>query len=258
MITGKQQQGGIKLWLGGGVVLLCAIVLGGCVGFWLFSNLWFQLSVNNQPMAIQLTGPLPVTAKVTNVLDILLDGQLHAKVPFDQDLTVPFDGKYPLDISLDTHVPVNFAVDYDGVIHVNTQATIQANTTLDFKTIKDLRHLHVKTTIPLKFDLPVHLHIPVHDNLHFKYNGPVVAEIHQDVPTHVDTILDVSLPVDQTVSAPVTRSFGMLLHLPHKPLRATMNHADLKLGLDSLRLEKAKDNSIPKRTTSPYGPAADD
>ena len=250
------QHGGILPWLAGGFVLVCAVIAGGFIGFWLFINLWFGLSLSEQPLAITLPPELEVTAEVTNVLDIVMNGDIHAEVPFDRVLQVPFRGEYDIDIQLDTLVPVEFEVIYEGIIPVDTYADIEARTTLDFKTIKQFRNLLIKARLPLKFDLPVKLRVPVKDNLRFTYNGPIKAVLNQNLEARVNTVLKTTLPVNQTVSAPVTRSFGLNLHLPQDPVRAIINEADLHIELDTLKLGVADDNDKPTRLASPYGPAA--
>lgn len=255
--TRLTQRGGVLPWLAGGVVLVGAVIVGGFLGFWLYVNLYFGLTLSDQPLAVTLPENLRVEAEVTNVLDIVMNGDIRAKVPFDRVLEVPFRGEYDIDIQLDTLVPVEFEVVYEGVIPVDTYADIEARTTLDFKTIKQYRDLLIKARLPLKFDLPVKLRVPVKDNLRFTYNGPIKAVLNQNIKTRVNTVLNTVLPVNQTVSAPVTRKFGLNLHLPQEPVRAIINHSELKVDLDTLTLEIADDNDGPQRLRSPFGPAAD-
>jgi len=254
--TAFAQRGGILPWLTGGFVLVCAVIAGGFIGFWLFINLWFGLSISEQPLAVTLPPELKVTTEVTNVLDIVMNGDIRAEVPFDRELQVPFRGEYDIDIQLDTLVPVEFEVIYEGVIPVDTFADIEARTTLDFKTIKQYRDLLIKARLPLKFDLPVKLRVPVKDNLRFTYNGPIKAVLNQNLKARVNTVLKTTLPVNQTVSAPVTRRFGINLHLPQDPIRAIINEADLEIDLDTLELGVADNNDGPTRLPSEFGPAA--
>lgn len=250
------ERGGILPWLAGGVVLVGAVILGGALGFWLFFNLWFGLTLDDQPLAVTLPKSLDVITEVTNVLDIKMQGDIHAKVPFDKEVIVPFRGTYDIDIDLDALVPIQFNVVYKGVIPVDTMADIEARTTLNFKTLKQFRDLKIKAKLPLKFDLPVTLNVPVKDVLHFHYKGPIKAVMNQNVKTRVNTILNTTLPVNQIVQAPVTRKFGMRLHLPQTPVRAVINHSEMKIDLDTLKLSIADDNNGPERMDSPYGPAA--
>ena len=249
------QRGGILPWLAAGVVLGGAVIIGGFLGYWLFVNLRFGLSLSNQPLAVTLPEELKVTSEVTNILDIDMQGDIRTSVPFNKPVTVPFRGEYDIDIALDTLVPVEFNVVYEGVIPVDTYADIEARTTLDFKTIKQYRDLKIKARLPLKFDLPVKFNVPVKDNLRFTYNGPIKAVLNQNIETRVNTTLNTVLPVNQTVSAPVTRSFGLNLHLPQHPVRAIINESDINAAVDSVRLEIAEDNSGPERMDSPFGPA---
>jgi hypothetical protein len=250
------QRGGLLPWLAGGMSLIVVAAVGGVIGYFIFLRLMLGLTLTDQPTAISLPPSLDVTAEVTNVVDIGLDGFIDARVPFNQQIFVPLRGRYDIDIKLDTQVPVAFEVIYEGVIPVDTTARIQARTNLNFQTIKQYRNLLIDAELPLKFDLPVKLRVPVNDTIRFKYEGPLPIVANQNLKTRLDTVLPTRLAVSQTTRTPISGRFGMRLNMPQKPIRAIINHAELDIDVSSLRLEIADDNSSPGRQENPFGPAA--
>lgn len=259
--TRSSQRGGIALWLGGGIVLVGALVIGAVIGYWLFVNLVVHITLKDQPTAIRLPETVKATARVTNVLDITMQGKITTAVPFEQDLVIPFDGRYGFHVQMSPKVPVEFTVTYDGVIPIDTMASITAVTRFNYKTLKKIRNLKVKTSIPLEFNLPVHLEIPVKDTIHLKYEGPISATIHDSLTTHVDTVLKAKLPVDQTISSPVTAAIPLKVWLPQKPVRTRIDYVQIDLKPTMLEFQLAESEEIDgesARMPSPFGPAAPD
>lgn len=256
--SGNGQHGGILLWLGGGIVLLGALVVGAFVGYWLFVNLVVHITLKDQPAAIRLPEQVEATAEVTNVLDITMQGDISASVPFQETLKVPFKGRYDFDVQMSPEVPLDFAVDYEGVIPVDTMANVTASTDFDYKTLKKIRNLEFSTQIPLDFNLPVNLHIPVEETINLEYEGPISATIDEEITTQVDTILNTTLPVDQTVSSPVTTKIPLTVSLPQDPVRAMLNHVEigLKPTMLGFSLAEGDETDGPERSSSPFGPAA--
>jgi len=253
----RRQDGGVLPWLVGGVVLVGAVIVGGAIGYWLFLNIWLGLTLREQPGAITITEALDVTASVTNVLDVRMNGDINAQVPLNERVTVPMQGRYDLDVSMDAQVPINFEVVYEGVIPVDTRARIRARTDLNFQTIKKYRNIEIETTLPLKFNLPVKLRVPVNETIRFKYDGPLSVVANQNLKTRVNTVLPTTLAVDQTMRVPVTREFGLRMQVENQPVPAIINHADLFLDPSTLRLETKDSEEAVERMDSPFGPAAD-
>lgn len=241
------EHGGILPWLLGGGLVLGTIVVGGALGFWLYLNLLVGLTLRDQPVLLSLPPTLEVGAEVTNIVEIDLDGVIHAKVPFNQQIEVPFRGEYVLDVVIDAEVPVAFTVTYNGLLPVDTFATINARTTLNFRTLKQFRNLKIQATLPLKMKIPVQLTVPVKDTIHFVYNGPLTVIADQTLTTRVDTVLNTTLAVDQKVSTPIKGRFGLRMHLPQEPVAAIINHSDLVIDPTTLRLKIADETSGPRR-----------
>lgn len=259
--TRTSQRGRIALWLGGGIVLAAALIGGAFIGYWVFINVVVHITLKDQPAAIRLPETVHATARVTNVLDITMNGKITTAVPFEADLKIPFDGQYDFHVVMSPTVPVQFTVTYDGVIPIDTMAHITAKTSFNYKNLKKIRNLKVQTSIPLDFNLPVHLEIPVDDTINLKYEGPITATIHDALSTHVDTVLHAKLPVNQTIRSPVTAAIPLKVQLPQKPIRTVINYAQIALKPTELAFQIADRKSVtdqPGRMPSPFGPAAPD
>lgn len=258
--SGNKQRGGIALWLGGGIVLLGALVIGALAGYWLFMNIVVNITMKDQPIAIRLPETTKAVAEITNVLDITLKGDIVASVPFNEALTIPLDGRYDFHVQMSPKVPVQFTVVYDGIIPVDTMASVTAQTDFNYKTLKKIRNLEFKTKIPLEFKLPVHLEIPVDETINLTYEGPISATIHEELETRVDTVLHAKLPVNQTISSPVTAAIPLKVYLPQHPVPAVINQIQIGLRPTLLGFGLAESDELdgPERMPSPFGPAAAD
>jgi hypothetical protein len=247
--------GGIWRWLVGGGVLLGALVAGVLVAWWVFVNLIVYIRIENQPAGISLPEAFEATATLTNVLDVTLNGEITASVPFRQQLKVPFRGRYDFDVEFTAQVPVKFDVAYDGIIPVDTSADVTIRTGINYKNLKSLRNLEIETALPLKFPLPVKLNIPVEDTIDLTYEGPLSADIDQDLSALVDTTLRARLPVNQTVHTPVTAAIPLRVVPKAEQVRLTI--VDLLVALrpsTMLSIGLSDDTQGPERTDSPYGP----
>jgi len=236
---------------------LSAIVVGAFVGYWIFMHLTFSISLGDQPMAITLPQDFNVTASVEEELDILMNGVIHAQVPFQQELTLPLKGRYRSHVVLDAKVPVKFDVQYDGVIPVDTEADIEIVTDFNYMGAKTLRNLHIKAKLPMQFSLPVQLTAPVDQTIDLKYEGPLVMNLDQRITTEVDTVINTSLAVNQKVSAPVIAKIQMKTNGPPRPIRAIVKETTIGGHVSGIGLSVAdKDAERAERVDSIWGPAA--
>lgn len=250
--------GGPSALLIGGLLTggLGVIVIGAFAGYWLFTNLWFSLGISEAPLSVYLPPEFEVNAKVTNVLDIVMDGEITAQVPFKQRLNLPLKGRYEADVEINAPVPVKFDVVYDGTIPVDTIADITARANFNFQDVKTYRELEFKAKLPMKMALPVQLTAPVDTVIDFKYKGPLIMGLDQTIQADVDTVLNTRMRVNQTMSTPVTADIPLTIYAPHEPVYGYLTAPALAMNLDSLRLEVADDTNQPERVESQWGPEA--
>jgi hypothetical protein len=211
--------------------------VGGYAGFQVSQKLLAHLTLENQDMKVMLPERLQVTADVSNIASIGLDGYISTTVPFSEDVVVPFVGEYDVDIEIDTQIPVNFEVIYEGVIPVDTMAAITAKTEIDFGNVKKLRTLEIQTEIPMQFDLPVSLLVPVNQSIRFYYKGPIVVYADEALNVHIETEFPVSLLVQQTINTPIRSAIRLDAAVPQELVNVTITDADLNLRVNTLKLE---------------------
>lgn len=251
-----RHRGRFLLWSLFGLSGLGVIVLGAFAGYWLFMRLTFSISLQDQPMAITLPQDFDVIANVEKELDILMNGVIHAQVPFQQELTLPLQGRYRSDVVLNADVPVQFDVQYDGVIPVDTVADIEIVTDFNYMGAKTLRNLNIKAKLPMQFSLPVQLTAPVDQSIQLKYEGPLVMNLDQEIRTEVDTVIRTSLAVNQRVSAPVIAEIPMRTNGPPRPIRAIVTESTISGWVKGIGLEVAdKESERAQRVDSIWGPA---
>ncbi|MEQ1439388.1 hypothetical protein AAG565_08490 [Fontimonas sp. SYSU GA230001] len=244
-------------WIIGAAGALGALLAGVWLAGWLWLHLVIHIPISDQPVGIALPAEFGATAKVTNVLDVAMKGEIATAVPFRQALTVPLRGRYDLDVELNAQVPVQFEVIYDGTLPVDTSAKVTIRTGINYKNLKSLRNLTIRTALPLKFQLPVHLRIPIREVLDVSYSGPLSADLDHDLKTTVDTVLRTRLPIDQTVRTPVTAAIPLRIRPDQAQTRLILTRLDVVLR-PSTMLDfgvAAEDRrGGPLRVSNPYGP----
>ncbi len=245
-------------WIVAGGVLLGALVGGVLIAWWVWLHLIIHIDIRDQQAGITLPEEFEAVAKVSNMLDVAMKGEITTTVPFQQTLTVPLRGRYDFDVEMNAKVPVQFDVTYDGIIPVDTSADVTIRTGINYKNLKSLRNLVIETSLPLKFPLPVNLKIPVDDVIDLTYNGPLSADIDQDLLAPVDTVLRTTLPIDQTIRTPVTAAIPLTVRPDAEQVRMIIT--DLQVNLRPSRMlsfglaSKEDRDAGPERADSAYGP----
>ncbi len=242
-------------WIAAAGVLAGALIGGVVVALWLYTHVVVHIQIRDQPLGVMLPDEFNAIAKVTNDLEVAMDGQISTSVPFQQDLTVPFRGRYDFDVDMRADVPVAFEVVYDGILPIDTAADVTIRTGINYKNLKSLRNLVIETSLPLKFPLPVKLNIPVKDTIDLRYTGPLSADINQDVQTRVDTVLKTRLPINQTITTPVTAALPLTVYPRHEQVRLILSRMDIALRPSTmLGFSVTEDRQNPKRSDNVWGP----
>lgn len=227
--------------LGLGATVLA--VAGAALGFWIYARLIFGFTLTDQPGFVKFPPTTPVTAAATNKIKIQLNGYIDAKVPFKQTLSLPLHGRYDTDARFDIVVPVSFTIQYRGAIPVNTMATIHGVTDFNYQKVKRLRNVAFTAQIPLKFEQPIALTVPVNAKLHLVYHGPLGVRFNQTVSAPVDTVLNTRLKAVREITTPILARFGLRVRWPDEPVPVIVKHADLRLKLNTLRLQRTAGDS---------------
>lgn len=249
-----RRRGPWRLLLGLGAAGI-VVVAGGLLGYWIFMNLHFSLMLRDQPIVITLPEHLEPHVRVTEELEILMDGVISAQVPFRQEVSFPLRGSYNTEVELDAQVPVQFEVVYDGIIPVDTVAEIETRADFNYQQAKTLRNLHIQARLPMQFSMPVRLTAPVDQEIRFRYSGPLRMHFDQMITTEVDTVIDTALKVHQKVTAPVLAEIPMVATSAPRPMRAVIVETRISDAVRNIKLEQAEDTDRPQRAGTVWGPA---
>ncbi len=226
----------IKKGLSVGLIVL----VGGVIGFLFYVHIFLGLTLTDQPGQIRF--PPEMTAKVTATrpLAIQLKGIIDAQVPFKQTVQLPLHGTYQANLVLNTHVPLQFVIHYQGVVPIHAKTVVHTTTDLVVHSAL-LPKFPLTLPIPLDFKQPVTLTVPVNTQLHLIYRGPISVTFNQTIAAPIDTVLHTHLKVDREVQAPILASFGLKVYPPQTPQSLIVKHADLRLPLGGLRFERERD-----------------
>lgn len=246
-------------WVVGGGIVAGALVVGVLAGVWVYFHIVIDIAIRDQQVAVSLPEKLDATVEVSNILEVAMGGLITTEVPFKQTLEVPLQGTYDLDVELRAPVPLKFNVAYDGIIPIDTEADVTIRTGINYKNLKSLRNLRIKTSIPLKFPLPVNLNVPVDDVVDLEYVGPLTADVDEVLTAPVDTVLKTRLPINQTVRTPVTAALPLALYPEQGPIKAILTTLDVALKPSKMLTFGVADSDEldgPNRMDTPWGPAA--
>ncbi len=233
------------------VALLAATglaVAAGLLGFWIYANLVVGLTITDQPGKVLLPPHFIAHATATNDVTIKLDGYIDAIVPFKQTLDLPIEGDYTADINLDTVVPLKFTIEYSGLIPVDTFADIEGRTDFVYQNVKRLRNVAFKGRVPLQFEQPVKFVVPIDTTLRVKFRGPIGLKLNQTIKAPVDTVLKTRILAQREVTTPILARFGLDVTSPSEPIPVIIKRSDLRLEVDTLRLQQAPDIKQPQRS----------
>ncbi|MDX1802765.1 MAG: hypothetical protein R3292_01705 [Alcanivorax sp.] len=221
-------------WVLGGWLALIIIVVGGFVGFTLYTHIVVGVKLRDQAALLKLPEDLIVQARATRKAAITLQGQVDVDVPFKNDaLPLPLQGTYRTRISLDTLVPLHMEITYNDEIPVQTSMKIDGDTGVVFKW---LPHFPLKGEVPLQLKVPVALKVPVDTKIRFKYTGPALITVNQTIHPPVDTILKTRINLDKAVDAPVTNTFAARVIPKERSLPVVLTHTLLQLPLRNLNM----------------------
>lgn len=194
-------------------------------------------------------------ARIAEELDILMEGIITAQVRFQRELTLPLKGRYRSHVTVNADVPVRFDVTDDGIIPVDTVADIRLRTDVSYMGARTLRNLDIRAKLPMQFSLPVRLTAPVDDRMAFRYDGPLVMNLHQTITTTLDTVINTRLDVSERVSAPVIAEIPMRTIAPARPLRTTITRLPISGLVRDIGLSVTDDPEQPQRSDPLWGPA---
>lgn len=224
-------------WVVWGWAILLIIIVGGVIGFMLYTRLVIGIKLHKQPAMLMLPPSLVVKTKPTEMASLSLKGQVDVEVPFKNPaLPLPLQGTYKTNLAIDTMVPLRMTIVYEDVIPVKTVVHIDADTGLAFKW---LPRFPLVGDVPVELSLPVKLTVPVDTQIRFQYEGPVLVTLDQTIHPPVDTILSTSIVLNEDIEAPVTNVFDAEVLPKDLGLPVILTDTRLDLPLQNLKLTTA-------------------
>lgn len=197
----------LTFWLLSSLLMVAA---GAGGAWWLLAHGIVHVPLHDQPMAVRLPDNLPVQVEVLQVR--AADGGLSSGLPVRLNETLH------LDVELDTEVPLELIVRYQGEIPVQT--AVPVDTTMQTKVFGAPLELPVKGSIPLDLNLPVDLTIPIRQPVRLKFSAPITAH------------------VDQTVNIPLSGTLDTRVRFDGTPISLHVSDSELALPLDRVWLSE--------------------
>lgn len=161
-------------------LLLMAAGAGGA--WWVLSNGIAHVPLHDQSMAVRLPDGLPVRVEV-------LQAASAGGMPVRLNETLK------LNIELDTEVPLELTVHYQGEIPV--RAEVPVDTDIQTQVFGMPMELPIQGTIPLNLNLPVDLTIPIRQPVRLQFSAPITAHVDQIVNIPLSGILDARLRFEE-------------------------------------------------------------
>lgn len=203
-------------------MLLAAVLvmLGSMLGFWLYGQFALKLNLVDQKGWMQLPEHIDANVAATNTFAIKMDGDVSFQAPIKQDMNIVLQGNYPANIKLDTNIPIQFDLNYQGMVEIDSYTDVETTTAI---VAPYLPKLPLTIRIPLKFNVPLNLNLPVKTNLRFVYDGPVRIGLNQNLNLPIDMIIDSKIPIDREVNVPLLTSFNVQIQTDSKPVPVILN-----------------------------------
>lgn len=228
------QTGSVVVWLLGLIVLSGAAVIGAVIAYFIFTYVEVKIPLRNQPAMVTILEPVVGKGKVLSRLSVRIDETIHTKVPVDQNITIPIDGKLDLMLHFDGNVPLELSIPVNETIHLTQR--VELDTVIKAQILGDVQKLHVSGIIPLDEKLKLDITVPVNRQVHLNFTAPVTAFIDQKVTVPLETTIDADVPIDAAFDIPVLNKMKGRINFPDNPTRVILEKAELVLPLRTLKL----------------------
>jgi hypothetical protein len=232
----RRERGAWVIWVALLVVLVGAIAGGALVGLWVFRHVDARLMLREQPALVTIDEKVQVTARALDDLKIRLDDTIHTQVPVDQVIQVPVKEQLNVIADFDGVVPIKMDVSVRDQIVIDQ--VLDLNAVIDAELLGDEIKLPIRGKVPVKAIVPVALDIPVDQPVRLKFSAPVGVRVKQALTVPLKTVIDADIPIQADLSVPVKSDIRAEAEFGKDPIALTIVESNLRLPLDSLRLEK--------------------
>lgn len=223
------------------IVSLSALL--GAGAWWVWDNLAAHLVLRDQAASINMPSELAVRASVSNKVQVRIDQTLKVKVPVHENLSIPITEPIPLTVGVETSVPIQFDVPIEHTLHVDQ--VIDLDTKVKTRILGFNVTLPIQGKVPLKAEVPISLVIPIRKQVPVSLNAPALIRLAEPLNARIDAVMNTEVPIRESFNLPVTAPVNATLSFPTQTVKAGLAHMDIKMPLQAVRLERAKQEPRP-------------
>lgn len=214
------------------VLLLLMSAVAAMAGWWAWRHMAARVTLQNQPALVRLPDTLAVQAEVRRALQVKVDQVLPVSVPIDEHVSIPFPEPVPVNVRVDTQVPVAIDVPFEHVFTIDQ--TIELDTTVRTRVLGFSVNVPIQGKVPLKAQVPIKLVVPVRHTLPVSLDVPAMVRLPEPIRAHVQTTVKAQIPIRESLSLPVTEPLQATLRFPNPEIRASLAHTEVLLPFDTI------------------------
>ena len=225
-----------RVIIGGWLALLLCLI-GGAIGFALYSRLVIGVSIERQLSFIQLGQAFAIESETTNVADFRFSGNVPVELPLKAvELPLAIKGTYTADIDIDTQIPIDIEAQFNEKILIETNLDVISDIEL---VNRWLPKLPVRGIIPIRFELPVSFSMPVKTKMPFRYSGPVTFSMDQTITPETDHVISTSMQLDHQTRAPIKNRFRASVDGEQAQIPISFDDVTVQIPLSTIRYQES-------------------
>lgn len=193
-------------------------------GFLYVRREWVSvLEMRDQPAQLRLPQGLAAQAEVTMPVHTRLESVQRLQLPLNQVVRVQVQNNLKAHAVVDTVVPVNTVVHFEGDIPVDTTVVSEVPVVSWWPSFP--------VTIPVKVVVPVKVAVPVSVQIPLALAIDVAGELSGPLRVPVKTVLDTRVSLSAHVRAHVSSRTDFSLLSPVAPFGVDISHARLQVPM---------------------------
>lgn len=216
-------------------LIVVANLCGVYIAMWVFKHFNIYIPLKDQKVAIDLQEPLQVRVKVKEALDVEVNGRVDAKIPINEQLSVPLTQTLTPLVYFDSQVPISTIIPVQEIIKVHQELPI--DTKVQVKIFGRDVTLPLKGSIPLQLDVPIDIKVPLQQKVHLKFDAPVKTVLKENLNIPLKTQLNANIPVQGKLNVPITSDLNAAVDVKNT-LPVKIAEGELKIPLSSMYLDR--------------------
>lgn len=213
------------------LLVLMAVSAVGVV-WWVWHNMAAQVLLQEQVAQVRLPERLAVQAVVSERLQVAVNETLPVTVPIDQTLTIPIREALPVQVTVDTQVPIALEVPVRQTIMLDQ--VVEVDTQVSTRVLGIAMKVPVRGRIPVKAEVPIDVVIPVRHTLPVVLQTEALVRLQEPLRAHVKTQIETQVPIQRTLSLPLTAPVQAQLTFPERTVTAGLHLLDLTVPFSAV------------------------